>query len=183
MQAPFFHGKFTQKGGFMKLVIFFSSLILSFSVFSLVKVGEQGACAKLTIIQQNGQEVEKNSCESDQKNSLVLLDFVSATCTYCIASLPEVAAFTNEMRGELTIRQIGIDRNPDLLREYWKEHQANMVFDLALDNARVLKNAYKVTAVPSYVLLDQNKKIIFVNEGTLDQEQFEEIRKLVRSHQ
>ena len=165
----------------MKFIIFFASLVFSLSALSLVKVGDQGVCAKLTVIQQNGQEIEKETCEADQANGFVLLDFVSATCSYCVASLPEVASFANEMRGELTLRQIGIDRNPDLLREYWQEHKAHMVFDLALDQNRVMKNAYKVTAVPSYVLLDENKKIIFVNEGTLDPEQFEEIRKLVRA--
>lgn len=162
------------------LISFFVSLFLSAQAYSLVKVGAQGTCATMTVIQQNGQEIQKNTCETENANGFVLLDFISATCSYCIGSLPEVAAFTNEMRGELTIRQIGIDRNPDLLREYWQEHKAHMVFDLALDNARVMKNGYQVTAVPSYVLLDHNKKVIFVNEGTLDAAQFEEIRNIVR---
>ncbi len=164
----------------MKLFFIVFSLFITTHAFALVKVGTQGQCAKLLTIQQNGQEIEKDSCETTTSSGFVLLDFVSATCTYCIGSLPEVAAFTNEMAGELTIRQVGLDRNPDLLRQYWQEHKVNMVFDLALDSERVLKNAYRVTAVPSYVLIDQNHKVVFVNEGTLDAAQFVEIRNLVR---
>lgn len=166
----------------MKLIsVLLFSLLLSQNSFSLIKVGDQGLCTELTTIQQNNQEILKNTCDSDNKSGLVLIDFVSATCTYCIGSLPEVAHFAQEMQGQLTIRQIGIDRNSDLLREYWKEHQQYMVFDLALDSQRTMKNAYQVTAVPTHVLIDKNKKVLFVNVGALGEKEYEQVRKIVRS--
>jgi len=167
----------------MKLIsVLLFSLLLSQNSFSLIKVGDQGLCTELTTIQQNNQEVTKNTCNSDNKSGLVLLEFVSATCTYCIGSLPKVAQFAREMQGQLTIRQIGIDRNPDLLREYWKEHQQYMIFDLALDNQRTMKNAYQITAVPTHVLIDKSNKVLFVNVGALGDTEYEQVRKIVRSH-
>lgn len=165
----------------MKLFICLFTLMFAVGAFAYLPVGAQGTCVDLKVIQQNGQELSKNACASENKNQFVLLEFVSATCSYCIRSLPTIAKFTNEMIGDLTIRQIGVDRNPELLREYWKNHQQHMVFDLALDNARVMKVAYQVTAVPTFFLLDSKKTIVFVNEGTLQPEHFEKIRQLVRA--
>jgi len=150
----------------------------SLNAFALSEVGETGSCAPLKTIQPDGTEVEKDACQSD--SGLVMLDFVSATCSYCIASLPHVAEFTKEMRGHLTIRQIGVDRNEQLLRQFWTKYREHMQSDLALDTSRVIKNAYKVTGVPSYIILDNNKKIIYSHEGTLDPADFDEIRDLVR---
>lgn len=171
-------------GGFMKFILslVFTSLF-SLTSFGLIQEGDIGACFLKKTILTSGSEVEKNSCATENSNGLVLLEFVSATCKFCIQTLPDVAAFSDEMKGSLTVRQVGVDKDINLLKKFWTEHQQYMVFDFALDNARDLKNAYRVQAVPSFVLIDSNHTVLFVNEGTLEEDQFNHIREIVKNHQ
>lgn len=98
----------------------------------------------------------------------VVLDFWATWCKPCVASLPEVDALSRTYgpRG-LTVVGVSIDgpRNGSRVRPFVSRLKLGYV--IGLDEDGSLQQDYRVTAVPTAVLVDRDGRIVLRRQGYL----------------
>lgn len=98
----------------------------------------------------------------------VLLDFWATWCKPCVTSLPEVDALSREFgpRG-LSVVGISIDgpRNESRLRPFVT--RLKLGYPIGLDEDGRLQQTYRVTAVPTAILVDTAGVIVWSRQGYL----------------
>lgn len=98
----------------------------------------------------------------------VLLDFWATWCKPCVASLPEVDALSRTYgpRG-LTVVGVSIDgpRNGSRVRPFVS--RLKLGYAIGLDEDGSLQQDYRVTAVPTAVLIDRGGHIVLRRQGYL----------------
>ncbi|UTM21809.1 TlpA disulfide reductase family protein [Dyadobacter chenhuakuii] len=113
---------------------------------------------------------------SQHLGKYVLLDFWGHWCGPCIRSMPELRAFREKYKGEVTMIGIGAEWGED--KETWlktiEKHQANWIHltDFQFDRGEVMK-AYNISEFPTYFLIDQ-KGVVVARENN-----FRAIEKIV----
>lgn len=146
-----------------------------------LEVGDRPSCVDLNQLSPNGTEKEHCLLDSVPTGKPVLLDFFSTTCMYCVENFPQVTNFADAMAGKLTVRAVGIDRDEQMLREFFAANPNFFHYELALDNLRTAKTVYGVVATPTYFLLDAKGIIIFKQVGELEDADFAKIRALTEA--
>jgi thiol-disulfide isomerase/thioredoxin len=96
----------------------------------------------------------------------VLLDFWATWCKPCAASLPEIEALYKRYgpRG-LSVIGISIDgpRNYAKVRPFVA--RAGLTYSMVLDEDGNLQQSYRITAVPTAVLIDGSGAVLRVRQG------------------
>jgi thiol-disulfide isomerase/thioredoxin len=101
---------------------------------------------------------------ADVKQKAVLLDFWAVWCGPCIASMPKVQALYDKYRNKgLEVYGVMTEKGDEEPAKLWAKKQSYS-FPMLLGNEQ-LKEAYRVNAIPLYVLVDKEGKIAFVSEG------------------
>lgn len=158
------------------LMVLFGLVTATASAQAL-EVGDTAPNLELVNILPNGSD-STHAVLASAKGP-VLLDFFSVTCGYCIRNLPKLTQLTTDVAGHATVRIVGIDRNEQRMRNFHSENRELFNMDFALDNARKVKDAYGVTATPTYFVVDANGKIVFKEVGELSDEQVAQVRALL----
>jgi len=106
--------------------------------------------------QLNGDSIELYK----MKDKYILLEFSTLNCGGCIASTPLVVKMIKNLEGNTNILFV-IDMqnhsNTKNLSEYIKKN--NIDYPYLLDG-RNIGSEYEISAIPTFILLDNNKKII-----------------------
>lgn len=109
----------------------------------------------------SGQKVTLNQ----YKGRVILLDFWESWCGYCLNALPEINKFYDDYRNK-GVEVIGIStenkKQVKKIISYNKLNYINIFADVA-----ILKD-YKVSARPTYVLINKTGKIELVSYGDWD---------------
>ena len=122
------------------------------------------------------------------RGRLVLLDFWGTWCVYCLQSMPRLRIL-QDTYGRDGLEVIGIayeDGNPQE-----QARKVASVRDRLQINYRLLlgsdmttcpvKTQFRVTRFPTLILLDENNRIIWREEG-LDDYRFQDLSMLIRQH-
>mgnify|MGYP006274710291 CR=1 FL=1 len=101
---------------------------------------------------------------SSLKGQVVLLDFWASWCIPCRRSFPEVDAMQQSLRGRGVVAYaIGVDEDAKQARAFLAEHPHTI--PVALDPKGTLAAAFKLTAMPTSIILDREGRIRFTHQG------------------
>lgn len=119
---------------------------------------------------------------SDIKSKVLLIQFTSVSCGPCRASVPFLKELVNEYKNK-DFEFVSIEswtRNTNVLKSYQKRNDFTYRFLMSTDD---IINAYQITSVPVFLILDKNhviKKIINgYAQGTTDEEIRNAIEKIL----
>ena len=101
----------------------------------------------------------------DLKGKVVLLDFWGTWCPPCVASLPSLRDMNKKYSKHETFVMLGISSDGDA--DKWSNFivREKMVWPQFLDRQRAVQRAFKVSAFPTYILLDHEGIIRFRTTG------------------
>jgi thiol-disulfide isomerase/thioredoxin len=108
--------------------------------------------------------------EAYSKDSLkgrpALLVFWASWCPVCQRELPTVARFAQKDKpAQLRVISIGFSDLRGNIEKYVKAHPESFAFPTAFDTDNDMAQAFKVTATPTFVLLDAQGTIVMVHRG------------------
>lgn len=113
---------------------------------------------------------------SDYRGKVVLLDFWAPWCKPCVEAIPHEARLLNRLRGRpFAMIGISIDGSAESLSTLMQKHGGN--WPNILDESNNLGEAYRIRAVPTFVLIDANGRIVDRWEGAA----ISEIEKAIES--
>ncbi|MCF2142636.1 MAG: redoxin domain-containing protein [Candidatus Heimdallarchaeota archaeon] len=106
----------------------------------------------------------KNFTLSNYRGKVVLLDFMSVSCTPCQELMPELATIRNHFNESLVMLSIDVDLTDTVaqLLNFSSKYNATWEFAFDTDN---LQEKYGVLQIPKTVVIDQNGFITFAETG------------------
>ena len=145
-----------------------------------IEVGDTLACTKLQNVYPDGSRSDMCITQPDNGLSFTLLEYASAQCQYCTQNIPFVSSFAAQIRSDATLRLVMIDRSAATIDQYVAKHRDAFVFPVAYDLQRAAFKTAHLQYTPTFLLLDQAGKVLFVQEGTLDDDGAAKIKELLR---
>lgn len=142
-------------------------------------IGEAGAAVPgspaptFELVTLGGEAYSKDSL----KGRPALLVFWASWCPVCQKELPAVGRFyVTDRPPQLRLLSIGFSDRRGKIEGYVKAHPESFVFPTAYDEENWVAQAFKITATPTYVLLDAQGSIVLVHRGAgvLQNPQFRE---------
>jgi len=117
------------------------------------------------------------------KGKVVLVDFFASWCGPCQESFPAMEKLYKKYGEQgLVIVAINLDKKPDDMKHFLKEHPASFV--IVRDASYKLVNEIKIPTMPSSFLLDRSGKVYAVHRGfdggKTDKQYAEEIEFLLK---
>jgi thiol-disulfide isomerase/thioredoxin len=111
------------------------------------------------------KDMNNTSCSlKDFTGRVLLMEFTSVSCGPCLMSIPMLNRLHKEYdREDLNIISIEtITGNPDVLRNYVQQNKIRYPFFLTSGDAT---KKYHIHAVPTFFILDKNRRIIKIIHG------------------
>lgn len=102
---------------------------------------------------------------SSYRGKVVIIDFMSTTCFWCMVEMPDLVDFYEEYQ-EKDLEILSLDIWPETenqLRKFKEEYGAEWVF-AAFANEVALE--YKVTGIPTKYMLDKKGVIVWKQRGS-----------------
>jgi thiol-disulfide isomerase/thioredoxin len=110
-----------------------------------------------------GGEAYNNASLKGQPSLLI---FWAPWCNVCQRELPLMARFHDQGKpSQLRLISIGFADGRRNVEEYVHSHRSTFVFPTAYDVDNDVAQAFKITATPTYVLLDSGGRILLVHRG------------------
>ncbi|HEY5837768.1 MAG TPA: redoxin domain-containing protein [Pyrinomonadaceae bacterium] len=102
----------------------------------------------------------------DLKGKVVLLDFWGTWCPPCVASLPALRTLNKKFTKSEKFVLLGISSDGD--EDKWSNFivKQEMVWPQFLDRQRAVQRAFRVSAFPTYIVLDHEGVIRFRTSGS-----------------
>lgn len=120
------------------------------------------AAPRFDLVTLAGEAYSKESL----KGRPALLVFWAPWCPVCRTELPILGRFyRDEKPAQLQVISIGFADKRGNIEAYVKSHPETFVFPTAFDEDNWISQAFKVTATPTFVLLDSQGNIQLVHRG------------------
>jgi peroxiredoxin len=103
----------------------------------------------------------------------VLLHFWASWCRPCREDWPEWVAFGAAVTETVAILAVNVEEAPEAVREFVEQHPAP--FPVLLDGEGAISELYRVTALPTTVLIDPQGIVQQVVPGSLGREALERL--------
>lgn len=99
------------------------------------------------------------------RGKVVVLDFWATWCPPCVESVPSIRNLHKRFSKEPSFVLLGIsaDREDDVWREFTTEHK--MIWPQYRDLDRRMQRAFRISAFPTYIVIDQEGIVRFQSEG------------------
>ncbi|MCS6830928.1 MAG: redoxin family protein [Armatimonadota bacterium] len=115
-----------------------------------------------TLTDMEGNEVSLSSL----RGKVVFLDFWATWCPPCKASLPHTQALSQHEKaqsGDLVVLAVNAREELDKVKKFMQDN--SYTFRVLMDKEGAVLNAYKVQGIPTFVLIDREGKIAWVQVG------------------
>ncbi|GBC94428.1 Thiol-disulfide oxidoreductase ResA [bacterium HR16] len=115
-----------------------------------------------TLTDMEGNEVSLSSL----RGKVVFLDFWATWCPPCRNSLPHTQALSQHEKaksGDLMVLAVNAREELDKVKKFMQDN--NYSFRVLMDKEGAVLNAYKVQGIPTFVLIDREGKIAWVQVG------------------
>jgi len=120
------------------------------------------AAPSFALVTLTGEAYSKESL----KGRPALLMFWAPWCPVCRKELPILGRFyQQEKPAQLQVISIGFADRRGNVEAYVKSHPETFVFPTAYDEESWVSQAFKVTATPTFVLLDSSGSMLLVHRG------------------
>ena len=105
---------------------------------------------------------------SSLRGKYVMLDFWASWCVPCAQAFPHVKEFYEQHRDKLEILGVAIRDKKDKWKAAAEKHQLPWKLVLDTEGENSVAEQYGIMAVPTYVLLDPEGKVLNWNLGELE---------------
>jgi len=115
-----------------------------------------------TLIDMEGNEVSLNSL----RGKVVFLDFWATWCPPCRNSLPHTQALSQHEKtksGDLVVLAVNAREDVDKVKKFMQDN--NYSFRVLLDKDGKVLDSFKVRGIPTFVLIDREGKVAWVQVG------------------
>jgi peroxiredoxin/outer membrane lipoprotein-sorting protein len=115
-----------------------------------------------TLTDMEGNEVSL----SGLRGKVVFLDFWATWCPPCRESLPHTQALSEHEKvksGDLVVLAVNVGEEVDAARKFMQEK--GFTFRVLMDRKGTTANTYKVRGIPTFVLIDREGKVAWVQVG------------------
>ncbi len=141
---------------------------LGLGLLMLVLAGEAAAAVPgssapaFELVTFGGETYSRDSL----KGQPALLVFWASWCPVCQKELPNVARFAKtDKPAQLRVISIGFSDLRGNIEKYVKTHPDAFTYPAAFDIDNDVAQAFKITATPTFVLLDARGTIVMVHRG------------------
>jgi len=153
-------------------------LLLVFSALTLVKSrahlgsGSVGTAQIKEGAVLNDFDLSKFKGQSAPMSSLpgkvFLINFWASWCEACMVEMPSIVKLWNEFHGQgFEVLAVNVDENPDAVIPALS-NKLHMEFPIFIDKDQALGNLFDVRAIPMSLIIDHNRKILFIDTGERD---------------
>ncbi len=148
----------------------FSAVIALFIIFSCSFSFGQ------SFLYNQYKDLEGNytSIQEIKGEKFTVLDFWATWCKPCVKSIPEMIKIYDEFKNQ-GVNFIGVDvdspRNLAKVRPYALSKGIN--YTVLLDTEQEIMTAMNVSVLPTFIILDQQGKIVYTHEGFVIGEEVE----------
>ena len=95
---------------------------------------------------------------------VIVLDFWATWCGPCIKAMPEVMAAAESFGDEVQLIAVNQEESPARVKKFLGA-QGWDGLKVAMDNEATVRSLYKVSGIPTTVIIGKNGKIIMVHKG------------------
>lgn len=112
---------------------------------------------------------------SDHRGNVVLLEFMQTTCSLCVTEMAQLVSVQKAVNG---VTMISVSVNPEgdtdavldnFMKTYGAPYSSKNQWLFARDTARVTR-LYRISGVPTIIIIDANGYIVGVNNGEVSSE-------------
>lgn len=103
---------------------------------------------------------------SDFKGKVIVIDVWATWCSSCLKNMPKFMELIKEFKGNNEVAFFTVSTDDDDLKERWlaaiKKHNMGSMLNLTPDRsaAEMFENAYFVSGVPRYIVINKEGKIV-----------------------
>lgn len=115
-----------------------------------------------TLTDMEGNEVSLSSL----RGKVVFLDFWATWCPPCRQSLPHTQSLSQHEKaksGDLMVLAVNAREELDTVKKFMQDNKYS--FRVLMDKEGIVLNAYKVQGIPTFVLIDREGKVAWVQVG------------------
>ncbi|SHM64534.1 Peroxiredoxin [Caldanaerovirga acetigignens] len=105
---------------------------------------------------------------SDFRGKMVVLNFWSLNCSFCLAEMPDFEEFYRSKSENVEVLLINLDRNAEKVRTYIQNR--GFTFNVLLDEKAETVRSYLIRGVPTTFLVDEDGVIMSRIEGQVSRE-------------
>lgn len=141
-------------------------------------IGSDAPDFKLTTL--DGKTVEM----SKLRGKPVFIDFWATWCGPCRRALPHTQKLAEKYGKEAHILAVNLREDPETVRAFMQQNNYN--FTVPMDTTGAVGQAYRVSGIPHFVLIDARGKVQFVQIGYgpgLEQKFEAELKKAIQAAQ
>ena len=110
------------------------------------------------------------------KDNVLVLNFWTSWCTYCIHEVPELNNFYNKQPEDvafLTINMTADEKNAQSAEKF--KEQYDIEFPIFLDETGFLQESFEIIAFPTTLIIDSSGVVRHRIQGEVTQEQLDEM--------
>lgn len=97
------------------------------------------------------------------QSSITIIDFFGTWCAPCIKALPELAAYKNKFKDDISIVLVSIEAEVKLTK--FISSRQPFIFPMIVDEDNRFTNAFSPPSYPYTVVLDKNLKILSITNA------------------
>jgi peroxiredoxin len=151
-------------------------ILPSFSVAAELKAGDMAPLFTAIDMAE-----ETRSLQEAVDKGIVLLDFWSIYCVACLEEMPKIIELHDKYKDKgLTVLSINLDSfGTRRVKRFIDGMAYKIPFPVIIDRKREIAGSYKVTMLPTTIIIGKDKNIAYHHIGYTpgDEEKFEEIIK------
>ncbi|KPK64690.1 hypothetical protein AMJ83_00365 [candidate division WOR_3 bacterium SM23_42] len=141
----------------------FSLILLIPLVFAFAEEGATADAPGFTLEDVDGKIVNLDSLLAEGP---VLVSFWALWCKMCIKELDALRPYSEEFDSlNITLLAISQDKTRSVpkVKPFATSHK--WTYQVVLDPENTMRELYNVQAMPTFFIIDQNKKIVFTHQG------------------
>ena len=121
-----------------------------------------------TLYNLDGQQVTIG-----KENKITVLNFWATWCPPCRAEFPELDRFVKKNRDKILFYSIDLQEDSSKVKEFFKNGQYS--FSALLDKDGAMAKQFRITAIPTTIILDDKGIIRYRKTGGITQDELENI--------
>mgnify|MGYP000235732124 CR=1 FL=1 len=113
------------------------------------------------------------------RGKVVVLDFFATWCGPCVIEMKHLKEIYEEFKDSIVIISINIREDPKRVKDFMKKYGIEWI--VVLDKDGSVASKYKVTAIPTIIIIDKEGRISLIRIGVMEASQLRNAIKKVLS--